>query len=276
MTRSTERFVCLRVAVFLTMVFCECICRSSAGQSALWNGTWNLDVTHSQAGTAISLTQTQDGTYQLVSRITEFQFRCDGSPYPVFSRIGLKPIVLAVVCDSISSDGMELHFLKDGKLLSKRHLQVSPDETTMTDTMERPQADSTKSTVIRNLQRISGKSGLLGTWNDANDADIPDRLMKISVRPGTITVELPFAHQITTAPLTGAPARIMRNHAATPATLSIQAEGAMIFRVTMQQNGVIQTTTIMRLGPGGETIVEDTSAPGEPKANSRQVYRRGH
>ncbi len=162
--------------LLLGLALCLLVSSPAFGAENPWAGTWKLDMSKSTFANSFTYTQTPDGMMHYVDGPEVTNFRIDGKPYT--SR-GIHTSTWTATgprtWDTIHKAGDVVE--------STTHRQLSEDNQTFTMTTDGTAADGSTLHYVDVYTRVSGTTGLLGSWRSTSSTSTYSSDERITIFP---------------------------------------------------------------------------------------------
>ena len=215
-----------------------------------WNGSWKVDrSTFKYDGPTFSIATDADGFTVTGSGNAGLKVVCDG-----------KPIAHAngstTTCQK-SAAGYELKNTREGKSVSKEKLEISSDGKTITRTLDIAPPDGSPYTITGTLRRISGGTGLSGTWKETAIRTSRDTgVLTILINGNSIDFKETDDNKPITCKLDGSPTTILGTQ-----TMTVKQDDPRTLKVTYSNNGKVARENTLVLSSDGRTVKETDITP---------------
>ena len=244
-------------------------CLASDESANPWNGTWKLNQERSKlTGDTFSISKVKGGKLHYDNGALTYDFVCDGTDY---ATIGGR----TDSCTQISPSSYTLVTKARGTEYSKTQQEISPDGKTLTAVTKGTQPDGTPYTDTNVFERISGKSGLLGTWkNIKSETSSPD-IMVINVsEPDVIHWELPGFKQSLDGKMDGQPIAVTGPQVPEGLTLTFRKVGASRLTYALKCKDKTLNEGEQALSEDGRTITDTSWIPAKPTEKEIAFYEK--
>jgi hypothetical protein len=253
--------------IALTLIFLAASAGVASAADSPLAGTWKLNVDKSTlAGETFSYTATATGFRYSNGSTVKFDFAVDGKDYPVLPG--------RTVSWTKSGDNSWDSVYKDGNgtVISKVHRVLSADGKTMNVVSTDYHADGTTSAETDVRARVSGGSGLAGTWKEVK-VDRASYLMIISVpSPGHIKYVTPSEKQTMEGAVDGSPSRVQGPNAPEGATIAFKQVAATELTWSYVVKGVVLSKGTDTVSSDGKSLTSVSWAPGKESEKTSEVY----
>jgi hypothetical protein len=228
-----------------------------------WTGTWHLNETKSQPlGPSFAELVTPQGEYQMNNGRFSYSFRCDGKEYSTGAD---RSIVCLQGTSSATDTVLKIH----GRVITQNHTEVSPDNKRLTVTTK-PAGTSVAKTHI--FERVSGSTGLSGSWQDMNDSYRTPKVIVTTLSASVFRLDFPLVKQDTEMNLDGADAPMHGASQEERVTLSARQDGQSRLFILQKIDGVAASEGFLILSQDGRSLIQETWRPGHPNERLRLVY----
>jgi hypothetical protein len=237
------------IYVFALMAFVS-LTLPCIGQENPWNGSWKIDrSTLKYDGPTVSIATDANG--YTVTRAGEASHKvvCDGKPNA--------PVDGTTTTCNKSGTGYELENTRAGKPVSKVKLEISPDGKKATRTIQVTPPDDSPYTITTTSMRVSGGSGLSGTWKETDFNESQDTgVLVIQVSGDNIAFKETDNDKPITCKLDGTPTTISGTR-----TMSVKQDGPRTLKVTYSNDGMVARENTFVLSADGKSVNETDVTP---------------
>ena len=231
----------------------------------LWSGAWHLDQSLSQAaGPDFAEQLTPEGEYQVTSARFSYSFRCDGKEYP-------EGVDRSLVCLHGTSFATDTVLKIGGKIVSRNHTEISPDNNQLIITTRPTESSAVKT---HSFRRVSGSTGLSGSWQDTDDSHRAPKVMITTLSGSIFRLDLPTVQQTTEMNLDGTDAPTRGISKQERVTLSAKPNGQRKLAMIQKFDGVDVAESSLTLSPDGRSLILKSWRPGHPNQSNTLVYDR--
>lgn len=243
--------------------------RALDGPVSPWNGTWKLNQERSNlTGDTFSIGKIKGGKMHYDNGALAYDFACDGTDY---ATIGDR----TVSCTQVSPSSFTLVTKAKGTEYSKAQREISPDGKTLTTVTKGTQPDGTPYTDTNIFERISGKSGLLGTWKNVKSETSSPDVMVINVsEPDVIHWELPGFKQSLDGKMDGQPIAVTGPQVPDGLTFSFRKVGASRLTYAVKLRDKTLNEGVQALSEDGRTLTDTSWIPAKPTEKEIAFYEK--
>ena len=231
----------------------------------LWSGTWRLNQSTSQApGPDFAEQVSPQGDYRVTGARFSYSFRCDGKEYP-------ESADRSVVCLHGTSSATDTVLKVGGKVVSRNHTEISPDNKQLIITATLTDSPSVRTHTFR---RVAGSSGLSGSWQDTDDSHRAPQVMITTLTGSVFRLDLPSVQQNTEMNLDGTDAPTHGISKQERVTLSAKPDGQSKLAMIQKFDGVDVAESSLTLSPDGKSLILKSWRPRHPNESNTLVYDR--
>ena len=207
-----------------------------------------------------------DGTYHYSNGgPVEYDFACDGKSYPAFADRTL-------TCTGDAAAGFDVTSMANGTVLSKSHRTISADGKTMTIDGTTMHADGTTAKFDDTYKRISGTTGMAGTWKDVKDKASGTGAMVISISGDTVHLEFPANKSVFDGKLDGSDSPYTGPTLPQGALQSYKADGPTKISYATKYKDKVLSEGIMTVSADGKTLSDEYWVAGKKAEKRTLVY----
>lgn len=237
--------------------------------SSPWDGTWKLDQAQSHfTGGTMTITKGASGMLHYADGTTvEYDFAPDGKERKSWAN-------RTAVWTSPHKNTWDTVTKIDGKVYAKGHLVLSGDGNTLTQSWTANQPDGSTAHEEDVMTRVSGTSGLVGTWraSKVEGGGGPHEFVIDVPAPGRVHYQVPDAKMNVEAPTDGSDSPLSGPTAAPGMTVSFLALTPTKTRYTMKVNGKVDSMGEQTLAADGRSFTDVNWTPGKENEKMTGVY----
>lgn len=257
--------ICLRVVSLGLFLAAVLSCRTP---SKAWNGTWKLNVGKSSIpGPNFSIAISPTGEFHIDNGTSIANFRCDGKDYPFSARHSIS-------CIQADSRTLDTTYKTNGVKTESGHLELSPDQKTLTTTSTRLQPSGPDKSEKTVFVRTSGATGFGGAWKNPERLESRPQTMVLTLGEASLRVAFPEKQQYTDFGFDGANGTV---HGATPpegVTTAMSPMDPQRFVITTKSQGRVISQGSLVLSADGKTVIHSYWRAGTPQARAFLIYER--
>ena len=232
-------------------------------------GSWKMDAAKSNfTGETLIITKTATGYHYSNGSAMNYDFADDGKPYPM-----VFPGHTTTWTKS-GDGGWDVAFTANGKVLTKVHRTLSADGSTITSTYEEYRPDGTTAHESDVYTRVSGGTGLDGTWKSVKVDAADDAVMISPVTSMSYKLDYPTSKMVVTAKLDGSPASIVGPTVPAGVTSSFKKADPSKWTYSNMLAGKVMGEGIMTVSTDGSTLTDTSWNPGKEDEKTVEVYDR--
>jgi len=219
-------------------------------QESPWNGSWKIDrSTLKYDGATVSIATDADGFTVTRGGEASPKVVCDGKPNA--------PVNGTTTTCNKSGNGYELENTRDGKLISKVKIEISPDGRQTTRTVDVTPPDGGPYTITSTSKRLSGGPGLAGTWKETSFKESQDDgVLTVQIHGDSVDFKETDNDKPVTCKLDGTPTTLSGTQ-----TMSVKQDGPRTLKVTYSNNGKVARENTFVLSSDGKTVKETDITP---------------
>lgn len=244
-------------------------CTAANGVENPWNGTWKLNQERSKlTGDTFSISKVKGGKLRYNDGAVIYDFACDGTDYATIAD-------RTVSCTQNSQSSFDMVTKAKGTEYSKTQREISPDGKTLTAVTKGTHPDGTPYTDTNIYQRLSGKSGLIGTWkNVKSESSLPD-VMVISVsESNAIHWELPGMKESLDGKMDGQPIAVTGPQVPEGLTLTFRKVGETRLTYAVKFKDKTLNEGEQTLSADGRTLTDESWIPAKPTEKEIAFYEK--
>jgi hypothetical protein len=279
-----ERFQMRRLTVFALLALNALTLSAVTVMASDFTGTWKANEAKSKVGSNINFDlefrRSAKGELQELrgpaSRPVVQPVVFDGKPYKVdggnmieWKQIDDHDFERKIFEARTSPD-------KQGRLITTRNLQISPDEKTLTEKTERTLTDGKPSLTTITYTRSSGEpQGLVGAWKRSTLHSNRPPVLKLE--PAGNALKVSSDRGLTyTLTLDGKDAPVVGADVVTKTTVAGKQVNNHTIEVAVSREGVLASKSTWELSPDGKTMTVTTASvgPDASREPSIDVYER--
>lgn len=234
-----------------------------------WDGTWKLDQAQSHfTGGTMTITKSGNGLLHYADGSTvEYDFAPDGKERKSWAN-------RTAIWTSPGKNTWDAVVKIEGKAHSQGHLVLSADGKTLTQSWTVNQPDGSTIHEDDVFTRVSGKSGLVGTWRTSKveGGGGPSEFVIDVPAPGRVHYQVPDMKMNVEGPMDGSDLPLSGPTAAPGMTISFKALTPTKTRYTMKINGKIDNTGEETLAADGRSFTDVNWLPGKASEKVTGVY----
>ena len=244
-------------------------CRAADSAENPWNGTWKLNQERSKlTGDTFSISKAKGGKLRYNDGAVTYDFACDGTEYAVLAD-------RTASCTQISPSSFSIVTKAKGVDYSKTQREISADGKTMTAVTSGTQPDGTPYTETNIYQRLSGKSGLPGTWKNVKSESSSPDVMVINVSgSNAIHWELPGQKESLDGKMDGQPIAVTGPQVPDGLTFTFRkiGESRLTYAVKFKDKTLNEGEQL--LSADGRTITDTSWIPAKPTEKEIAFYEK--
>jgi len=256
-----KSIVCaLCAAVFAAALAAPCLADSP------WTGTWKFNQAKSkQTGGTFSYTVAPNGsmTYSNGSTIS-YTFACDGKSYKILGTDSL-------TCSKPSGSEYDFAFMGNGKSTGSSKLVVAAGGKTATETITNLHADGKTDTDKETYAKVSGSTGLAGTWKDVKSSDSTPFTFSIAARANGMLLTIPVYQETIALTFDGVPAKVVAPTAGPNNMMTAKKTSSDEF-TAVQKVGTKEVADFDFKLTGAKTLTLEIWSPGKESEKSVLHY----
>ena len=233
-----------------------------------FDGTWVMDPARSKlAGDTIRFTKTAAGYRYSNGGPMTYSFAPDGKPYPM-------ALPGQTAAWTQTPDGFDIVYRNHGEVLTSVHRVMSPDGAKMTSTYTEHRPDGTTVTETDVYTRVSGSTGLAGTWRSVAVKAAGDRMIIATPKPGAFRLEAPASKEVIEGRLDGSHATAVGPTvpAGAYAVYKEVSPGKWTYQAVLK--GKVFYEGEMAVSPDGATLTDMSWIPGRRSEAATAIYTR--
>jgi hypothetical protein len=234
-----------------------------------FTGTWKLDPAKSSAsGFTLTYSKSANGTYHFSDGNSPgFDIGFEGKEYPVEGG--------ATISQTMAGDnGWDSIWKINGKVTSKDHGQISPDNKILTLTQNAIRPDGSTGTSVGILARVSGTTGPVGSWKLVKFTEAPYTVIVTSPSEGTIRWELPEFKQVMEGKLDGSDLPVTGPEASPGQTEALTILSPTKISYTDKAGGKAVQMGVRTISSDGKTLTDESWPPGKDSQKSIEVFSK--
>jgi hypothetical protein len=257
--------------------FCVCACAAALAlctavpcfASSPWDGTWKMNPAKSKlTGDTFTVTAKPGGGYRFSSGSTlEYDYACDGKPYPVIADRTL-------TCTGDAAAGFDYVWMAGSTTMSKSHHALSSDGKMLTIKGESMRPDGTTSTYEEAYKRVSGGPGMAGKWMNVKEKMSSPDVMVLELRGGVLHMEFPAYKEVVDAKLDGSESAVTGPTVPPGVTTMWKPDGPSKLHYTDKYNGKVLHEGTETLSADGKTLTDESWEPGKVNEKETVVYEK--
>jgi hypothetical protein len=231
-----------------------------------WTGTWKFDQAKSKnTGNTFSYTVAPNGsmTYSNGSTIS-YSFACDGKSYKTMGTDML-------TCKKPSALEYDFAFTGNGKSEGSSVLVVAAGGKTATETITNLHADGKTDTDKETYAKVSGSTGLAGTWKDVKSSDSTPFTFSIAGQPNGALLTIPAYKETIALTFDGVPAKVVAPTAGPNDVMIGKKTGSDEF-TAVQKIGTKEVADFDFKLTGAKTLTLEIWSPGKESEKSVLLY----
>ena len=232
-------------------------------------GTWKLDpAKSSSSGSTITYSKAENGAYHFSDgNGPGFDIGFEGKEYPVEGG--------ATISQTMAGDnGWDSIWKMNGKVTSKDHGQISPDNKILTITMNRIRPDGSTATSVSTLTRVSGTAGPVGSWKLIKFEEAPYTVIVSSPSEGVLRWEFPEFKQIMEGKLNGSDLPVTGPEASPGQTEALTVLSPTKISYTDKVGGKPIQMGVRSISSDGQTLTDESWPPGKESEKSIEVFAK--
>ena len=234
-----------------------------------FTGTWKLDpAKSSSSGSTFTYSKSENGTYHFsTGNGPGFDIGFEGKEYPVEGG--------ATISQTMAGDnGWDSIWKMNGKVTSKDHGQISPDNKTLTITQNAIRPDGSIGTSVSTLSRVSGTTGPVGSWKLIKFTEAPYTMIVTSPSEGTIRWEFPEFKQVMEGKLDGSDLPVTGPEASPGQTEALTILSPTKISYTDKAGGKAIQMGVRTISSDGMTLTDESWPPGKESEKSIEVFTK--
>ena len=234
-----------------------------------WDGTWKLDQAQSHfTGSTMSITQGGAGLLHYADGSTvEYDFAPDGKERKYWAN-------RTAVWTAPHKNTWDVVVKIDGKVHSRGHLVLAGDSKTLAQTWTANMPDGSTSHEQDVMTRVSGTSGLVGTWraSKVEGGGGPREFVIEMPAPGRVHYQVPDAKMNVEGAMDGSDTPLTGPTSAPGMTIAFQALTPTRTRYTMKVDGKIDSVGEQTLAADGHSFTDVNWTPGKEQEKVTGIY----
>ncbi len=234
-----------------------------------WVGTWKLDESRSQlAGDTFTYSQGPGRMLHYTDGVnTSYDFSLDGKEHPsVYGR--------TVSWKAAGPNTWDTVVKSDGRVLGTSHRQLSADGKTLTITFSGKNPDGSAYNEEDVYQRVSGTTGLVGTWRSVKvkNPGGPRVFVISSPRPGVLHYDLPELKASVEGQPDGKDLPISGPDLPPNMTYAYTFADPRTVHYTLKIDGKVESQGVQTLAADGRSYTDVSSSPGKEGEKQTAVW----
>lgn len=255
----------------ISLLLCSLALAAGAASAAdsPWTGTWNLDQAKSQfTGGTITFSK---GPGEMLhfsdGSSVEYDFAVDGKERKAWAN-------RTMIWSAPAANSWDSVIKADGKVLAKGARTLSADGNTLTETWTGTRPDGSTFKEVDVLTRVSGTSGLVGTWRatKVEGGGGPQQFVISVPGPGRVHYEIPDMKVKVDGRTDGSENPLTGPTAPPGMTISFKALTPTKIRYEMKVNGKPDNMGEQTLAADGRSFTDVNWNPGKEDEKTTGVY----
>jgi hypothetical protein len=254
------------------LILCSALALQTASTLAAdspWSGTWKLDPTQSHlTGDTFTLTQGRGTMLHYSDGSTaNYDFGVDGKEYKTWAN-------RTTTWTPSGNNAWDTVTQVDGRVLTKSHRQLSTDGKTFTITSTGTRPDGTPFHEEEVFARVSGNSGLVGTWRSVklSEPNGPREFVISSPAPGVLHYEVPDMKASAEGRTDGSDNPLTGSDMPPGTTISFEMLSPTKMKYVMKINGKTDNIGEQTLAADGRSFSDLNWNPGKEQEKTTAVY----
>jgi len=238
-------------------------------RESVWNGTWKLNVSESQAyGGYFTLGIAPDGVVTVTNEAYTSNFECNSKEFK-------NGAGHSIVCTPLNSRQWKLTTrTDDGKDTGTSVWEVSSDGKTLTVLSNELQADGTRRSNEITYTRRAGTNGFAGRWQNTTPLKSHPRILDIALNGKLLHLAYPEIGQYSDSPLDGSIVPLHGPRVQPGSSISVKAMSSREFYSQLIFSGRVIRKVTMNISEDGRTLVQESWASDNPNERDRLVYNK--
>ena len=171
-------------------------------------------------------------------------------------------------------NGWDSIWRMNGKVVSKDHGQISPDNKTLTITMNRIRPDGSMGTSVSTLTRVSGTTGPVGSWKLIKFEEAPYTMIVTSSSEGVLRWEFPEFKQVMEGKLDGSDLPVTGPEVSPGQTEALTILSPTKISYTDKAGGKPIQMGVRSISSDGKTLTDESWPPGKESEKSVEVFSK--
>ncbi|MGH8254285.1 MAG: hypothetical protein ACRES2_09590 [Steroidobacteraceae bacterium] len=234
-----------------------------------WDGTWKLDEAQSHfTGGTLTYSQGKAGMLHYSDGTTaDYDFAADGKERKYWAN-------RTAIWTAPRKGAWDVKVMLDDKVHAQGHLELSEDNKTITESWTSTQPDGSKADEKDVLTRLSGATGLVGTWRVSKvEGGGGPRAFVIDVpASGSVHYQVPDLKMDVAGRADGSDLPLKGPTAAPGMTIAFQALTPTKTRYTMKIDGKVDSMGEQTLATDGRSFTDVNWTPGKENEKVTGVY----
>jgi len=234
-----------------------------------WTGTWKIDPAKGHfTGYTFTLSQGAGNLLHYADgSAAEYDFGVDGKEYKTWSN-------RTTIWTPSGNNAWDTVSRADGKVLATSHRELSADEKTLTMTFSGTRPDGTAFREEEVYDRVSGKTGLIGTWRSVkvSEPNGPREFVITSPAPGVVHYEVPDLKASAEGRVDGSDTPLTGPDLPPGSTISFKMLSPRKIRYVMKINGKTDNIGEQTLAADGRSFSDVNWNPGKENEKTTGVY----
>ena len=244
---------------------------AAAGGASPWEGTWKIDPARSHL-TGDTFTYSKgpgDLLHYADGSSANFDFGLDGKEYMAWPNH-------TVSWTAAGENAWDSVYKVDGKITTTSHRVLAADGKTLTVTISGKRPDGSDLHDEAVYTRVSGSSGLLGTWRTVKNsgAGVPQQYVISVPQPGLLRYELPDMKASAEGRADGSDHAISSPAMPPDSSIGFKAIGAKKMRYVIKVGGKPDSYGIQTIAKDGRSFTDVSWNPGKESEKLTSVYVR--
>jgi hypothetical protein len=258
----------ITICVSAGLATCASLCFAASDAANPWNGTWKLNQERSKlTGDTFSISK-KGGKLHYDNGAVMYDFACDGTDYTTLAD-------RTISCTQNSPASFSMVTKAKGTEYSRTQREISPDGKQLTAITKGTQPDGTPYTDTNVFERISGKSGLLGTWKNVKSESTSPDIVVINVSdPDVIHWELPGFKQSIDGRMDGQPIAVTGPQVPDGLTFTFRKVGATRLTYAVKVKDKTLNEGVQALSADGRTLTDTSWIPAKPTEKEIAFYEK--
>jgi hypothetical protein len=229
-------------------------------RESVWNGTWMLSMSKSQAhGRYITIAIAPDTGVTLTNDVGSLNFRCDDQEFQNGS-------AHTSACRALNARQWKLTNRINGKVTEAAIWGISPDDQTLTIR----NGNSGASEFV--YARRGGANGFAGRWQETTPLRALLKLMVVALNGQHLHLAYPETGEYSDSPIDGSIVPVHGLLVWPGTTISVKAISPREFDTQTMYSGKAVHKSTMELSEDGRSLLAESWRPDDPDEKDRLVY----
>jgi hypothetical protein len=261
-SRRTRSRLCVVLSVaLLTIVAC-----GYRNRELDWNGTWNLNMSESQAyGSYFTVGIDPNGVVTVTNEANSFNFRCNNEEFQ-------NGAGYTTVCTPVSGNQWKLTRRIGGMVSGMFVWDISSDGETFVIRASELHPDGAQDASETTFKRRGGTKGFAGRWQEATPLRSRPKILEVVEDGRHLHLAYPDIGQYSDSPLDGSTAPIHGPRVRSGFEISVRAISSREFQTHLILSGQMIRQGTLEISEDGRTLIQESWAPKNPDEKDRLVY----